>query len=277
MSDENVENNEAVEPEVAVEQESVVEPEAVEQEFNKDDWVSKKDHNSTYFKYKQAERDQVAAVKERDELQAKLDAMAPAVAAPAPDALVAPTLEGHDFDQTAFDSAKTAYDSAYIEKTVATQVAAANSAFKEQQDALNAKALADQAGAAFNVKAVAYAANNADYNDAIGKNGATMKIAPHVHDAIMSSDVGPALDHLLLANPEINDKLNSMTPVRLLTRPPKQLVNNLLRFQQEVVVVLRPLTIHCTTRIRQWKNFTQVITRRIDDKTPHTNNMWRLN
>ena len=161
---------------------------------------SQEDFNKLYFEMKQSERD-------REALQTQIDATQATIHEQPEQTDL--TLEMFDYDEDAFNQAS-------IQQAVQTQVAAA---LKEQathtQQATIQEAQQNTA-AQFNEKAVAYAATNPDYEKAIQVAGNNAQYPSHVQEAILHSDVGPQIDHMLLSNPQILQQLSGMSPTQAL-------------------------------------------------------------
>lgn len=117
-----------------------------------------------------------------------------------------PTLEQFEYDEAAHRVA----EDAYVQQQINTQVEAGFKARDEataqakQQDELN------QIKDSWNDKESAYAAENPEYQQLIIETG-DPGYSPAVEQALLTSDNGPALEHHLLANPEIRNKLSAMT------------------------------------------------------------------
>jgi len=165
--------------------------------------VSQEDFNAVYFKMKQAER-------ERDALKAQDTGATGAQPAqetqPAPAGNKAPVLEDFDYDESAYNQAQIAYQ-------VQEQVNKVLDSRKTQDAASVQEKLNKEITQSFNTKAVEYAASNPDYEKAIAQAG-NIQMSPVIQEVLLYSDKGPQLDHMLLSNPALIDKLNQMTPMQ---------------------------------------------------------------
>ncbi len=153
--------------------------------------VSQEDFNALYFKLKQSERELEATKK-----------------AEAPTTEVTPAKEINIED---FDYDDDAYNNAVMQHQIETQVAAALKAQNTVTEQTTAKQKQDEVASTFNNRAVAYASTNPEYEKAIAAaNG--VQFANHIQEVILTSDVGPQLDHMLLSDPTLITKLHELTP-----------------------------------------------------------------
>lgn len=155
--------------------------------------VSQEEFNKIYFQMKQAERDLAAATQ----------TPAPEVAPVDQDEL---TLEQFDYDDEAFTKAS-------IERQVQDQVKAALATQHdvEAQAAANTKAMEITTG--FNNKAAAYAALNPEYQKAIN-NAVGVVFPTHVQEVILGSEFGPQIDHMLLSDAVLMERISSLAPTQ---------------------------------------------------------------
>ena len=160
--------------------------------------VSQEDFNKLYFKLKQAERDLAAKDTTPEPVKAPTEAK--------PEL----TLEQFDFDDDA-------YNHALIERKAGEMVEKKFADMQSQQTQQTQADALKQAGDKFNEKAVAYAATNPGYNDAITAAGA-VQYPPPVNEVLMTSEFGPQLDHQLLANPALLQEISTMTPTQAIMR-----------------------------------------------------------
>jgi len=186
--------NEVVETETQVspQSEEVV---SSEEQVTEAKVVSQEDFNKLYFQLKQLER----------ENKVLSDTKPTHVDTPV-DKVEEPTLEQFDYDENEYLNAKIQHQvSEQVELALASQASTVekNEALRIQQEVTTS----------FNDKAVAYAATNPDYETAImASNG--MTFAPHIQEVLLSSEKGPQLDHMLLSDPMLAQKLNQMTPTQ---------------------------------------------------------------
>lgn len=160
--------------------------------------VSQKEFNAQYHKTKQLEREQAALQAKFDEQGAQLKT----------------------YQETGTQDYGTQGDDAGggdIKEQVSRAVAEALGTQQKQQQAQTEKQRQDSVAKTFNERATAYATANPDYNKAI--ESATNVVYPaHVQAAILESERGAELDHLLLSNPQILNELEGMTSSRALMR-----------------------------------------------------------
>jgi hypothetical protein len=155
------------------------------------------EYNALYFQLKQKEREMEASQSTPSQEPT-----------PSSDTSDAPTLEDHDFDNEAFMQAS-------IQHQVNQQVASALDKQKVNSEKAAQATQAQEIEDTFNGRAVEYASTNPDYEKAIeASNG--MQFASHIQEALLSSEVGPQLDYMLLSDPALATKLNNMTPTQAL-------------------------------------------------------------
>ena len=155
--------------------------------------LTQEEFNKVYFEQKQAEREAIALRKQLEELKAPKPAQAQTVAAK--------TLEDFDFDDQA-------YQDHLIDQKVEAKLAQYQAKSQEQDAAKAQKTQADIVMNDFNTKANEYAAQNPSYSEAM-TNAQHINYSPSLSDAVLHE--GPQLDHHLLTNPQLVDKLNSMS------------------------------------------------------------------
>lgn len=136
-----------------------------------------------------------------DELQAKLDAIE---AAKAEKALVAPTLEDHDYDETSYEEARFNHE-------VEVRLRAKERTQLEQSKAAQEAAKNEEVLANFNAQAAAL--NKPDY---AAKVGAIPELPAGVAATIMTLDDGAAMAYHLAENLDLANSLASMTPQQAL-------------------------------------------------------------
>ena len=195
MSDEVVENNQEVENQEVENQE--VNPEDVNEELGIEK-LNQEEFNKLYFQMKQQERE-LKALKEQ---QAKLQSN------PSEEPLVTnepkvPKLEDFDYDEEAYIAAKVQYE---VDKKIHDALKREEEARRAREQELTQQQIAKQ----FDQKAAEFAAQNPDYAKVIELAGNAIQYSPAVQTAILSSEVGPQLDYMLLKNPQLVDKLNAM-------------------------------------------------------------------
>jgi hypothetical protein len=154
--------------------------------------------NQQYFKAKQAEREAEALRKQLAEYQAPK-----ATPTTAPDKNK--TLEDFDFDDAA-------YSEYVIDQKVEAKLAAYATKQQEAQKATAAQTAQEALNQSFNTKANEYATQNPSYGEAMA-NAANVQYSPGLSEAVLNE--GPALDHHLLTNPQLVDKLNGLSSYAL--------------------------------------------------------------
>lgn len=174
-------------------------PESVQKSKPEGDNIPKTRFNKVYWEKKQAER-------ERDELKLKLEQQTLTQAQPPEPETGKPTLEQFDYDDTAYYEALADYKADQ-------KIKAAFKARDEQAQVERQKSEAEMINKSFQSKLSEYVSKNPEYNDAIEAAG-HKAFAPHVNQAILHADNGPAIDHHLLVNPDVADKLSQMNPVQ---------------------------------------------------------------
>lgn len=178
--EEQVELEETVEPEAEAPTEKVEFTEEQQAAFNK-----------AFFKAKQAEREAEELRKQINELKA-----------------AKPTAQETKKSLADFEYDDEAYTDYLIDQKVEAKLAAqaqqalASTAAKTKQEATNTL------NEVFNTKAVEYANTNPAYNEAIA-NAQFVQYSPTLSEAVLHE--GPALDHHLLVNPQLVDKLNGLS------------------------------------------------------------------
>lgn len=141
-------------------------------------------------------RKREAEAKRADDLQARLDALE----AKKP-TLTKPTLEGHDYDDEAFNQANVNYQ-------VQEQVAAELTSQRAKQDQINQQAKQQQTLETFNERATALGKD--DFAD---KASAIPDLPAGVADAIMSLENGAEMVYHLGTHLDKADSLANMTPM----------------------------------------------------------------
>lgn len=190
ITETEVENTEVTEAHTDVETETTPEQTLAEKQISQDEF------NKLYFQLKQAERERDAALKKKEAEQT-----------PAKETKAEPKLEDFEYDKEQYTQAMIDYK---INEKV--QEALSNQANSQKQT----QAQAEQAAinATFNEKAAAFASTNPDYEKVIEANGANAVYSQTLREAIITSEYGPQLDYAMLSNPQLLDKLNSLSPVQ---------------------------------------------------------------
>lgn len=150
--------------------------------------------NKAYFEKKQAERDAEELRKQLEELKAHKNLTK--------EPEKAKTLEDFDFNQDAYDDYRIEQK---LQKALQNKELQSQEQIKQTQQQQAKTALMDN----FNTKATSYAEKNPDYSKVIQEYGSQVQYAPHISEAVL--EIGPELDHHLLSNPVLADKLNSMS------------------------------------------------------------------
>lgn len=202
-TDESLVVEEQVEQEEAVEQEEVTEEAADKVDLTPE---QQKKFNEQYFLAKQKEREADALRKELEALKTK-----PSVAAE------------EERDLASFDFDDAAYQDYIIDQKVELKLAAQAQKFASEAANKTKQEAANTINEAFNLKATEYANTNPSYNEAIA-NAQYVQYSPTLSEAVLHE--GPALDHHLLTNPQLVDKLNGLTGYALV-REVSTIVGNL--------------------------------------------------
>ncbi len=171
-----------------------------QQAFNTRTAPTQDEYNALYFQLKQAERD-------RDAANTKMDTAKEDFANTIPEPGEDKTPEDFDFDDDAFNLYK-------MKKEIQSEISTALTKQAEQTKINAAKQENDVLISNFNEKAVKYAAKNAGYEKAIDAAGGTVRYARHIEDVVFNSEVGPELDHMLLTNPQLVNKLHNLSPLQ---------------------------------------------------------------
>lgn len=161
---------------------------------------TQEEYNALYFQLKQAERD-------RDSANTKVDTAKEDFANTIPEPEVDKTLDDFGFDDDEYNQYK-------MNKSIQTQISAALVKQAEQNKINTAKQENDVLISNFNEKAIKYAAKNAGYEKAIDAAGGSVRYARHIEDVVFNSEVGPELDHMLLSNPQLVNKLHNLSPLQ---------------------------------------------------------------
>jgi hypothetical protein len=143
-------------------------------------------------------KDKYAEKRRADDLQKRIDAFE---AGKAKDTLVKPTLESHDYDEEAFDSANLQYS---IDQGVQAALNQKSLEAKaEQQKVAGEKVLVD-----YNDRIIAL--GKADFAE---KQDSIPELPAGVADAIMQSEDGAEMVYHLGSNPEVASNIASMSPM----------------------------------------------------------------
>lgn len=167
--------------------------------------IPKSRFNKVYWEKKQKER-------EVEELKAQLEKVQSSQQTEQPAGTTQfaetqkPTLEQFDYDDSA-------YYEALADWKAEQKIQAAFQARDEQAQLTKQQKEAEQINSDFGKKLADYNALHPEYNDAIEAAGGRA-FAPHVNQAILHAENGPAIDHHLLLNPEIADRLSRMNSVQ---------------------------------------------------------------
>lgn len=191
----NVETTEEAELEQGTEQEQV---ESEGQQEAEEKPLTQEEFNQLYFKQKQAEREKLALEQELAKLKAEKEQ---------PKQPEKPkTLEDFDFDDDAFHEWKVQDQ---VNKALAAREAdqAKQQQLNQQQEALKA------IQTSFVEKEVEYHKANPDYQKAIDENSALVQFSKELGQVVLEE--GPELDHYLLRNPQVADKLNGLSGYKL--------------------------------------------------------------
>lgn len=187
--------------------------------------VPKKDFNKVYWQKKELER-KLEAIEEAKNSQSVQNTPSPAASKQPED--TEPTLEDFDYDHDAFTAA-------LVDHKVKKQVSQAFSQTKEQEQKRKQVEEEQRLSKSFNDRYADYISQNPDYAELAEKFGGKV-YNNTVNQAIYHDENGPAIDHYLMTNPEIAEKVNSMNPVlatmeigkisaKLSTKPKQKLTN----------------------------------------------------
>ncbi len=168
--------------------------------------VSKKDFNKVYWKSKNAER-------EIEELKQKISQNAEQnqTVLNTPDTVQnsvpdnEPTLEQFDYDSDA-------YTAALVDHRVNAQV---NKAFNDRDNQRKEKKQQEENNSVsekYNDRYAEYSANNPEYRE-IAEVAGPRNYGGHINQAILHADNGPQIDHYLLTNHDVAEKLKNLNPV----------------------------------------------------------------
>ena len=163
--------------------------------------VPKKDWNKLYWQKKDLERklEAIEEAKNSQSVQTTLSTKEPEKAE------AEPTLEQFDYDHDAFTAA-------LVDHKVKKQVSQAFSQTKEQEQKRKQAEEEQQLSKSFNDRYADYISQNPDYAELAEKFGGKV-YNNTVNQAIYHDENGPAIDHYLMTNPEIAEKVNGMNPV----------------------------------------------------------------
>lgn len=169
------------------------------QEETKPETVPKKDFNKAYWKQKQTER-------ENAELRRQLEERNNSVQETPATTQGEPTLEQFDYDQDA-------YMAAIVDHRVKSGISNAFAERDKQAQERKQQTEAQEVSQKFNNNLAQYIAENPEYEEVAAAAGGKA-FAPHVNQAVLHSDNGPAIDHHLLVNPDVAEKLGAMSPIQ---------------------------------------------------------------
>ncbi len=199
VQDANKAQAEAIKPENSSDSKPVV-AESTEQEP-----ITQKRFNTVYWQKKQAEREvenlrqELDKQKAQEHVNVKTDE----------EIINEPTLEQFDYDTDA-------HSEAIIKHRVKQGI---SKAFEERDlSEKNAKQQAEsqRINQSYSEKEAQYVADNPEYQEVI-KVAGNKVFSPHVNQAILHAENGPAIDHYLLSNPEISEKLDKLSvPVAMM-------------------------------------------------------------
>ncbi len=178
---------------------SATQTESAETDANRET-VSKRDFNKVYWKSKQAERE-IEDLKQQ--LTQQNQTQEPVIQQQRQTS-DEPTLEQFDYDQDAFTAA-------LVDHRVNQNIQKAFEAREQQEQQQKQQSEHDTVTRAFEDRYARYATENPEYQE-LSKNGARI-FSPHVNQAILHAENGPQVDHYLLSNPEIAERVGNLSPV----------------------------------------------------------------
>lgn len=184
--------------------ESTVEATDAEPQTQETKQPTQEEFNKLYFQLKQAERDLKQTQEATQEVGPMTDeqfaqAITPATTPP-------PKLADFDYDEERHTAALIEYKvNEQVSSALANQRTADAQAQEQAQLAQQNATVIDT----FNANATAYAEANPSYNDAIA-NGASLVYDEAIRTVLLTSEHGPAIDHMLLNNPVKADQINAM-------------------------------------------------------------------
>ena len=163
--------------------------------------VPKKDFNKVYWQKKELER-KLQAVEEERQNQSVQQTLSPQEEKKEE----APQLEDFDYDQEE-------YTKALIDYQVKQQVSRSLTQDRQQQERIRQQEEERKLNQSFNERYSDYISNNPEYRELAEQFGGKV-YNNTVNQAIFHDENGPAVDHYLLKNPDVAERINNMNSIR---------------------------------------------------------------